>query len=666
MAYNMDVAKIRVQIRHMEQNAEKLKKQCKNFPFFEKNMARMLASLKMLELNLPEECSAFEEQNDDNICNCGNGDSDKIFSGASSLFSRDFSALMDTALKKRFPDLVIKNGRLVNVYTGEICEDTCISVCGERIAFVGQGDDFTKGPDTIVIDAENNIIIPGLIDGHTHLACLVTPCEFLRYAIKGGTTTIITETMEVFPVAGAEGVEDFMASMDHQPVKIFSTAPSTSSISTNIIGMSEDIFNNFLCRDDVLGLGESYWQMVFQSPEKFLPSFKRALEFGKTIEGHSAGARGRKLAAYASLGISSCHEPINADQVLERLRLGIYVMAREGSIRSDLEAIAPIKDEAVDLRHLCFASDSITPAELIKNGYMENILQKAIDAGFDPIDAIRGVTLNVAEHFGISDHVGGIAPGRYADILIVPDIKKIYPQYVISCGKIVAEKGELLINPRVHEFKKESRKTVRIPKKFIDRDFTISVKDDVDEVKIRIIQLVTDLVTKENIISAVPIGGKIVQDVKKDILKLVAVDRSLNKGEFFTGLISGFGIKSGAFAATGAWDSADIIAVGANDQDIAFAINRVHELNGGIVVCDNGKILAELALPLFGLMSELSIDEIAEKIEKINTIVQDMGCGSHDPLLTLVTLTGAAIPYIRICEQGLVNLKDGEKVSLFP
>ncbi len=678
MTFDIDINKVKANIRLIKENVEKLNQLGSDFPALEKNSARMLASLKMLEFNFPDialtgdNSGRFEAGVDDDFYadnHAGNRTdscNDNHAGGleSSSFFTRDFMAIMDTALGKKNPDLVVKNAELVNVYTGEIQKNACISVCGDRIAFVGEENDFIEGPETKVIDAKGKIVIPGLIDGHTHLAWFVTPSEFLRYAVKGGTTTIITETMEVFPVAGEKGVEDFMASMTNQPVKIFSTAPATSSISSNVAGMSREVLHKFLLKDKIIGLGESYWQTVFQSPGNFLPAFEETLKKGKTLEGHSAGAKGRKLAAYTGLGISSCHEPINADQVLERLRLGIYVLAREGSIRSDLEAIAPIKDMGVDLRHLCFASDSITPRELMENGYMENILQKAINKGFHPMDAIKTVTLNVAEHFGISDHVGGVAPGRYADMLIIPDINTIEPEYVISCGKVVAENGKLLVKPRVHEFAAKSRNSVTLPEKMIDRDFNVSVTDKSDTVKVRVIELITDLVTKEKIISFNPVDGKIIQDIEHDILKVAAIDRNLNPGKYFTGFLKGFGMKPGAFAATGAWDTADIITIGANDKDMAFAVNRVHELHGGIVVCENEKILIELALPVFGLMSELPIEKVADITERINKKVKDMGCSSNDPLLTMITLTGAAIPYIRICEQGLVNLKDGKPTDL--
>ena len=235
----------------------------------------------------------------------------------------------------------------------------------------------------------------------------------------GGTTTIITETMEMYPMGGRAAVEDFLDSLHHQPIKCLATAPAMGAISEEILGIPLKDLEIMLQRDDIIGLGESYWQNVFQNPHRFLPGFDRTLKMGKTLEGHSAGATGRKLAAYLCLGISSCHEPITAEQVVERLRCGIHAMVREGGIRSDLEAISKIVKMGVDLRYLCLVSDGIEPKALKQDGYLEAIVQKAIDVGFDPLDAIRMATLNVAEHFHLAGHIGGIAPGtvcRYTSL----------------------------------------------------------------------------------------------------------------------------------------------------------------------------------------------------------------------------------------------------------
>ncbi|MFO7883231.1 MAG: adenine deaminase C-terminal domain-containing protein, partial [Desulfobacteraceae bacterium] len=467
--------------------------------------------------------------------------------------------------------------------------------------------------------------------------------------------------------------EDFMESLKGQPVKILGTAPAMGSISMNALGISGSDLQQLLNRDDIAGLGESYWQSVLQYPDSFLCSFEQTARAGKSIEGHSAGAGGGKLAAYASLGVSSCHEGIDADQVLERLRNGLYTMIREGSIRSDLSEIAQIKGKDINFRRLCLVSDGITPRALLKNGYMDTIVQKAIDEGFDPKDAIRMASLNVAENFGLSDHIGGIAPGRYADMVLIPDIRTIKPGCVISSGRIISENGSLCVGPRKHHWKASSRNSVCLPRPVRPTDFTISTahwkiphgKQNGKMVNVRVIELITGLVTKACITSmGVEEDYLLKPDISRDIIKISAIDRNLSPGEQFTGFIKGFGLKTGAFAATGAWDTSDIIVVGAENEDMAFAVNRIHDLQGGIVVCRDQQITAELPLPLFGVISDLSLKDLAAREEKIIAAVKALGSELLDPLLTLTTLTGAAIPYIRICEQGLVDLKTGRPLSL--
>ena len=571
---------------------------------------------------------------------------------------------MRVALGKEKADLTVVNANVVNVYTGEILPNFGISIKGKWIAYVGENAGDSIGHQTEVIDAEGQTVIPGLIDGHTHIAWMFTAAEFLKYAIAGGTTTIVTEILEPFFVCGFEGVVDFLASLKDQPIKILATAPALVSISRTARDMPPETLAKLLNRDDILGLGESYWQAVLQVPEQVLPRFEQALAAGKTLEGHSAGASDKKLAAYVAGGISSCHEPINADQVLERLRMGLHIMVREGSIRRDLAEIAKIKDTGIDLRRLILSTDGVEPRDLIEKGYMEFVLRKAIEYGFDPVAAIQMATLNVAEHFSLDGVIGGIAPGRYADLVIIPDVQTIDAQMVISSGSVVAKKGTLLSAPRSHTFSKPSMNSIKLPRDMKPSDFIISTDPEAAHVKARIIDMVTDLVTAELEMQWPVINGRITPDVDQDVIKVAAIDRTHNPGNIYVGLIKGYGLKSGAMACSSAWDTSDIIVVGADDADMAGAVNRIRALQGGAVVYENGEILAELPLPIFGVMSDLPIETIADRLQEIKIAVSDLGVAFPDPLLTLITLTGAAIPYLRICEEGLVNLKDGRTVEL--
>jgi len=579
--------------------------------------------------------------------------------------NRDSKTLMQVALGQEEADLAIVNAKLVNVYTGELIENCAISIKGKWIAYVGGDPKNTIGPKTKVIDAQGKTVIPGLIDGHTHLAWLFPIEEFLKYALKGGTTTVITETLEIFPVAGYEGLLDLLESFRNQPIKILATAPTVISICRTTRGVSEEMLQKLLDRDDIVGLGESYWQAVLQKPDQLQPLFKQTLLAGKTLEGHSAGASEKKLTAYIANGISSCHEPINADQVLQRLRLGLHIMIREGAVRKDLEEIAKITKQGIDFRRLILVSDTITAMDLMENGYMESIVQKAIDCGFEPITAIQMATLNVAEHFSLDALIGGIAPGRYADLAIIPDITTIKAQMVISNGRIIAENGKLLASPRKHTFAKESLQTIKLPRELESSDFIIKAPGDVKEIQVCVINMVTDLVTSEITVNCPVTDGKLSVDIDKDIIKIAAIDRTHNAGKLFAGLIQGFGLKSGAIACSAAWDGSDIIVVGADDADMAFVVNRIRQMQGGVVVSKNGKILAELALPVFGLISDLPLGALVQRLKGVFKAASDLGVPFPNPLLSLLTLTGAAIPYLRICEEGLVNLKDGKNVNLF-
>ena len=579
--------------------------------------------------------------------------------------TRDSKALMNVALGKEKADLAVVNANLVNVYTGELLPDQAVSIKDKWIAYAGHNPEDTIGPNTEVIDAGGKTVIPGLIDGHTHTAWMYTISEFLKYVIKGGTTTVITETLEAFPVCGYDGVVDFLESLKNQPIKMWATAPAMISISHAARGISQETLQKLLDRPDIIGLGESYWQAVIQEPDPVLPLFEQTLNAGKTIEGHTAGASEKKLAAYVANGVTSCHEPINAEQVLAGLRMGLHIMIREGSIRRDLEDIARIKNSGIDLRRCILATDGASSTDLIEKGYMEYLVQKAIDLGFEPIAAIQMATINVAEHFSLDGLIGGIAPGRYADLVIIPDIRTIDAQTVISNGRVVAENGKLLVPPRKHQFSKESLNSVHLAKEMMPDDFIIQAPNGAAQLQVRVMEMITDLVTAETEMLWPVTDGELKSDPDQDVVKIAAIDRTHTPGKTFVGLIKGLGLKSGAMACSAAWDTSDIIVVGADDGDLALAVNRIHDLQGGAIVVDNGNIVTELPMPIFGAVSDLPMVEIAQKNEAIKKTVAELGIAFPDPLLTLITLTGAAIPYLRICEEGLVNLKHGRTLPLF-
>lgn len=573
--------------------------------------------------------------------------------------------LIDVAMGRSHADLAVVNARMLNVYTGEILDGSQIAVSQKWIAYVGRDASASIGPQTQVIDAAGKVVIPGLIEGHTHLVWLASVSEYLRYLIPGGTTTLISETMEAYPVAGLDGVVDVLASFKDQPVKLFGTAPAMVSISRSAAGISGSHLASLVSRDDVVGLGESYWQALLQGPDTLLAAYSIVRGQRKTLEGHSAGASEKKLNAYVAAGISSCHEPISAQDVLDRTRLGVYVMIREGSIRRDLAAISTIAGTGVDTRRLILSTDGLAPDDLIADGGLEYVLQKAIDCGFDPVAAVRMATLNVAEHFGMDNLVGGIAPGRCADMLVVPDLGTIEPLWVISNGRVVAEKGRLLVEPRVHPYSTRSRNTIRITADVDPERFAIPAHGRSSTVTVRGIEMVSDLVTRKAAFDMPVAGDRIAVDKARDMIKVAAVDRTHEPGKTFTGMIHGFGLVRGALAASSAWDTSDIIVVGADEKDMALAANRIVDMQGGAVLCDGGRVIQEIPMPVLGIISDLPLESLARHLAVLKSAVRERGCPFPDPLLSLVALTGAAIPFFRICEEGLVDLKTGRTEGLF-
>jgi adenine deaminase len=340
------------------------------------------------------------------------------------------------------------------------------------------------------------------------------------------------------------------------------------------------------------------------------------------------------------------------------------VMLREGSIRRDLEAVSRIKDMHVDLRRVILATDSVDPYDLLEKGYMEYVVQKAIDLGFNPMDAIRMATLNAAEHFCLDGIVGGIAPGKCADMVIIPDLRTIRPEYVISDGQIAARGGELLVPPRQHVYTEASRTSIHLPAELAPEDFSIRVDETVSSMQVRVMDLVTELVTKEWKAEMPVVGGRIGVDLERDILKAAAIDRTHNPGRMFVGLVRGFKMREGAFAISTAWDVSDIVVVGADDNDMAAAVNRVRAMQGGMAVCRRGEVIAEFALPVWGMATELPMDAIRQKLNDIDKAAARLGVCLSRPYLTLGTLTTSAIPFLKICEEGLVNLRDGQTVGL--
>jgi len=581
---------------------------------------------------------------------------------------RDLRKLADTALGKHPADLVVKNGVLMDVYTGRMVPGRSVAMVDEWIAYVGPDAEYTIGPETDVIDAEGRVICPGYIDAHTHLGNYFDFSEFLSYAIPSGVTSVLTEMDSYSFALGVEGVKAFLEQIEFCPVRIYVAAPPMISLSpvTESLRITKGQLAELLNHPLVIGLGESYWQgAILTSDSRVLDLMAETRKMRKSIQGHAAGAFDRKLAAYAATGVESCHEAISTEDVLNRLEMGLYAMIREGDIRCDLEIILPLKGK-VDFRRIILVTDGTNPGLLLKKGYLQDVVQKAVDLGIAPMDAVRMVTLNPAEHLGLDHLIGGVAPGRSGDLLLLEDLKNMKPEMVISRGRLVAEKGHMAILVPDAAIPKRLLNTVNAePISLAGLTLHKSLTNETGQVRTLDIQP-GGLVAREGLGVPKVSGEHLLADPEKDLLKIVFMERISGRGEAFVGFVQGWGQKRGAVATSTCWDAGGIVGIGENDKDLADAVNRVINIQGGAALVVEGRLEAEISFRVGGYVSELKMPELAVELDNFQKIMALQGVIHDNALLSLSVLTGAAIPFIRMTEKGYYRFRENDFVGLIP
>jgi len=409
---------------------------------------------------------------------------------------------------------------------------------------------------------------------------------------------------------------------------------------------------SFLKDPKCLGVGEIYWGNIFlggKQGERLRELASIALEMGKTVEGHTAGAAGRKLQAYTDFGVSSCHEPITEKEILERLRLGYWVMVREGGIRKELEGVRRIFRKKIDFRRLALSTDSVYPEGLLTEGYLDASLRSALKLGVPPKLAYQMVTINVAEHFHLDYLIGSISPGKMADIVIIPSHDDFSPQWVMCNGKMISREGKALVEPKKILFPDHMFNTVKVG--------SYSFPPVPNRGKVRALELVTRLVTKEKIVDLEK------PDESKDVIMILALER-LGSGKSFIGFLKGFGLQRGAYGTTMTWDTIDMFVVGCDTQSIETVIGRLKEIRGGGVYAIGKEVVSEFPAPLCGVLSLKPMEIVREEIRKLEESLRINGVKWETPTLTVDTLGTAAIPHLRINHNGYVNLKDRKILSV--
>jgi adenine deaminase len=553
------------------------------------------------------------------------------------------------------PDTVFIHATLFNPLTREFIKGQSLWVKDGMIAYAGRASDFSKGEKTVTIDANGMVLLPGLIDGHTHiLSHRYGVEEFIKHAIRSGVTTVITETIELATIAGKEGIEYFAKGLDGQPIRLYYTVAPLCGLTPaeEVIAPTHEEFVSILKDPKCLGLGEIYWGNMFlegRQGDRVKELVSTALELGKVVEGHTAGAKGRKLQAYTSFGISSCHEPITEKEVLERLRLGYWIMVREGGIRKELEGVKGIYKKKIDFRRLALATDGVDPEGFLAEGYLDASLRSTLKMGVPPKLAYQMVTLNVAEHFHLDHLIGSLSPGKMADLLIIPSPDEFSPQLVMCDGKVIYRDGNSLAEPRNIFFPEALFRTVRV------KDYCFPPVPN--KGKVRVMELVTRLVTQERIIDLEN------PDESKDVIMVWVINR-LGSGKAFMGLLKGFGLQRGAYGTTTSWDMPDLIAVGCDSQSMETVIGRLEEIGGGCAYAIGKEIVAEFAAPLCGVISSKPMETVRDEVRKLEESLRENGVKWEKPILTVDTFGTPAIPSLRITNHGYVRLKDRKILSL--
>ncbi len=571
--------------------------------------------------------------------------------------------LLDTVKGKEQPDAVIRNGRLLNVFTNSIDEGLDIVVKDGWIASIEQsGGSYTHG-NVEVIDAGGLYLCPGFIDAHTHLDSITPFYEFVPYALRGGATSVVTECSCVACACGMEGVEAFIESTKNYPLQCYFVAPPLTPPFPKMEGSSGltlKEFNRLLKREDFLGIGEAYWTRIVDGEDRILEQAASALSMRKRLDGHAAGARGKKLVEYLLTGITSCHESTTMDEVMEKLRFGLYVMIREGWVRKELAELSKIKDTVVDKRRVMLVSDMYDAVMLYEEGYLDTIVRKAVAYGFSPMDAIKMVTINPADYYGLR-HIGAIAPLRRADILFLEDLNKVSVEKVMTGGHIVCANGGVTVDIKPYRYAGHVQNTIHA-EKFTEEDLKIKARREGNSV--RVVEVTNQTITKERKYRAATRDGYLEKDLTHDIIPIAVINKDDGK-RMGKGFVTGTGIKNGALATTLIWDTANILTIGSDEQDMALAVNRLIDIQGGTVITRNGKVIYEFSMPVCRVIPIATMKEIRDKTLELERKMKEIGSSLERPFLTIQTIPFTGLPFLRITDKGLADIKNKKLVSLF-
>jgi adenine deaminase len=535
-----------------------------------------------------------------------------------------------------------------------------IALKGERIWYVGPLSN-RVGEDTLVLDVGDKVLVPGYIDPHFHPWFIYNPVSFGEAACRLGTTTLFCDNLIFYMLMGVALFESFMETLSRMPIKFFwfcRAVPQTPMVWENELFSVQNL-EKLLKNPLVQSLGEiTRWHELLRNNPKLSEVIRLTKKLKKRVDGHTAGAKYEHLSTISKVGVESCHESINAKEALDRLRLGLHVMLRESSLRQDLpDLLKIVRESKVLTDRIMLTTDASTPAFYKQYGITDHILEIALKEGIDPIHAYRMVTINPAVYFGMDNHIGGIAPGRYADVLILKDLLHPTPETVISKGRIVAEDGALIEPfPRVNWERFFSSSSFSGRNWSTERAF-FEIAHPKKSLLFPTIMLISPVITRTEWVEFDTKHGHLDIDSKKGFCMVALIDKN---GRWVTnGVIQGFG--DGVEGLASSFNTAtEILAIGRNPDAIGACVNRILETSGGIVAVENGKVVYELHLPLGGMMSDAPLQAIAEKDSALTEFLSRRGYPFHDPLYTLIFLPNDFLPDVRINYQGVVDVRNNK------
>ncbi|MGZ3591860.1 MAG: adenine deaminase [Thermodesulfobacteriota bacterium] len=552
-------------------------------------------------------------------------------------------------------DLLIKNGRVVDVFSGQI-EKKDVAIFGGIV--VGFGDYQAKE----IMDVEGDFLCPGLIDGHVHVeSSMVTIPEFARAVLPNGTTSVVIDPHEIANVHGREGIRFMADSARGIPLNVFIMLPScvpATNMETSGATLKASDLRPFFKEPWAIGLAEmmNFPGVIFGDPE-VLKKIETAK--GRPIDGHAPMLSGKGLYAYLTAGIRSDHECTTLKEAKEKLKNGMRIQMREGTTARNLKDLLPLVT-AKNSRRTFFVTDDRHPKELLEEGHIDSMIRQAIHWGLDPILGIQMATLNAAEYFRL-DGLGAIAPGFRADLVTFDHLGRFRIGKVFKDGVLVAESGKMLVTTTPKRRTLKTGSSVRV-RPFKKDPFLLRSNQTLAKV-IRLIpnQIVTRKVMQKIILKE----GVAYPNIKEDILKIVVVERHKATGNIGIGFVQGFGLRNGAIGSSVAHDSHNLVIVGTNDQDILKAVEIIKTMKGGLAVTLNGRVLASIALPIAGLMSEASVVKVNDQLEVVLRAARKLGCKILDPFMTLSFLSLPVIPELKITDKGLVDVNQFKFVPLF-